>query len=656
MSCWALIHEVTIKDLKFGKIPLGKPLDDDTILAFNPTSDDLEELILITPTRVNFFDNNQWDKKLGTDVKTFAYTTNDLVNKIDGNIYWNGRSNDIVKRFGERVSLIEIENVAAEIIEPVCCIMVRKRIVLFYQSTNNDFSELLSNHLRLKLRSKSKYPDDIRRISFLPTCDHGKVSKSKLKELYKDILKENCMKKNIEEIFLEAINQMFNLKIEKPVEKMDTDEHDGKRMKYDYDSTFQQIGGSSFDALRIVMKIEDKVNESSNLLPKLLDNQHTIKDVFGYLKNLNLKAENGSAMDSEASISSAANKIKFSIQKRFDLEKCVDSTPSLIALNGTNYVTVGSHSGSFITINASDLSLLSTIKLGDRIECEAVQFKNFVVVGCYDGNLYCLDVLGSTIKCMFNSGAMIKSKPLVIDDEFIIFGNYNYDENLRCVYFNEQLDKFEPKWSKMLGKSGIFANILRIEDSCLACTLDGSIERLTITDGSTIWHKKHDFPIFSSPKIIEGNKAILFAEVMRKVHCIDYDGNELWQFDTNGHIFSSFLLSSLSDSVKITFGCHDSMLRCINFKNNDSKRTIEWETKLQSQIYGTPKRITVNDQDFIVSCSTNGYVNLIDTVSGKIVKALQLPGEIFSSCLVVNGKIFIGCRDNFVYCLSRNNN
>ena len=40
---------------------------------------------------------------------------------------------------------------------------------------------------------------------------------------------------------------------------------------------------------------------------------------------------------------------------------------------------------------------------------------------------------------------------------------------------------------------------------------------------------------------------------------------------------------------------------------------------------------------------------------GKVVveefARLDLPGDIFSSPLMIGGRIFVGCRDDYVYCL-----
>lgn len=647
MSCWATIHEVTKEDFSDDKIPLGNALDD-TDFAYYSTPENfdktsLEELVLISKTRVCFIDNSDVDKNLKNNQgEYFAQNTGDLVKRINGKIYWHGRTNDMIKRFGEKVNLSKIEACASEYLESsrVACVFVKKRIILSYESSEN-LNEQLYNHFKNKL-TPNEIPDDVRRVDFLPMNEHGKISKEDLRELYREIYANEKMRAidNVEDIFLDAINQMFNLKLSKPSESSG-DEPDGKRIRSDIYSTFNQLGGKSFDALRITMKIENIMNVTSNgLLPKLLDNQHTIKELCEYLTKLVPKNE------SPTKTSKFQNNLIQELHT-YDLKKCVDSSPALLEIEGNFYISVGSHSSKLININASTLSITSQIIFDDRIECEVAQFKNFGVVGCYDGNLYCFDVLKGEIKWKFQSNFMIKSKPLVIDD-LIIFGNYDYSTNLRCIKINE--NKPELVWSKMLGKLGIIANLLKIEkSSMIVATLSSTVHKIDI-NGNEIWKKSLDHPIFSSPQKIPNKNEFLVAEVAKNIHCIDFDGNTLWTYDKfNGQIFSSFLFISESDKIKIIFGSHDKMLRCLNYK--DSNIDLEWIISLQSQIFSTPKVIKLNDKEFIISCSTSGYVNFINLTEGSLEYSKQLPGDIFSSPLVYKNLIFIGCRDNFVYTL-----
>lgn len=662
LSCWSSIYEVTKNDLNSFKIPLGKELDETNYGYYSPPpssnydpNDCVEQLLLLSKSRVCYINHKNRLKYEASFNGFYACYTGDLVRKLNGKLYWHGRTNDVVKRFGERVDMNIIESIASDFTAHVSCVFVKKKIVLFYQSihqsSDDSFKNQFYNHLKLKLNA-NEIPDDIRRIAFLPMNDHGKVSKEKLRELYKEISsKENFAIYDIEEFFIDAINQMFNLKLYKPTNEgngSNGDEPDGKRRRGDFDSTFNQIGGKSFDALRVVMKIEDKLGvTSTGLLPKLLDNQHTLKDVCSYLNEIkNVQVKND--------VAATSTKLKLIKQfQAYNLEKCVDSSPGLLKINETHVISIGSHSNKLLNVNANTLEVVSQLELGDRIECEVAQLRDSAIVGCYDGFLYCFDALNGSIKWKYESGGMIKSRPLVISDELIIFGNYNYDKNIQCIKVNEN-NEIELKWSKMLGRLGIYANILQIDNnSVVVATLGSTVHRVKIENGEDIWKKQLESPIFSSPVVVPRREEFLVAEVSKNIHCFDFEGNILWNFkDFEGQLFSSFTFTSnKEDEIRIIFGSHDKFLRCLKYcPHQKSKVDLEWRVELQSQIFSTPKMIKVKDKDYVISCSTNGYINFICLKNGDLEYAKKLPGEIFSSPLIYNNNsIFIGCRDNYLY-------
>lgn len=71
--------------------------------------------------------------------------------------------------------------------------------------------------------------------------------------------------------------------------------------------------------------------------------------------------------------------------------------------------------------------------------------------------------------------------------------------------------------------------------------------------------------------------------------------------------------------------------------------------RLDGQIVSTP-----NVTDFyIIAATTRGTVFKIDK-SGNILGYIKLMGEIFSSPILFNNSILIGCRDNNIYCLEIN--
>ncbi|CAC5412072.1 AASDH [Mytilus coruscus] len=55
---------------------------------------------------------------------------------------------------------------------------------------------------------------------------------------------------------------------------------------------------------------------------------------------------------------------------------------------------------------------------------------------------------------------------------------------------------------------------------------------------------------------------------------------------------------------------------------------------------------------FVTFASTDGYLYIVDFCSGEIVLKHFLSGQIFSSPVVYDNCLVVGCRNDFVYCLS----
>lgn len=642
MSCWSMIHEVTRQDLIDGRVPLGKPLDESYCGFSTILNQEFEELVLLSSTRFCYIDEKVLDIQNITKSSRIAFRTGDIVTKsADGRIFFHGRTDDVIKKYGRRISLKKIETSAAKIIEETVCIFTKKRIALFCVTEDQQQIDRVKTFLKNTL-DPSEMPDNFLKLSFLPLSKNGKVDKLQLKLMFKELLLEDRQKLvDIEDTFLEMINQIFNMKINKNFfasRNGSHDEPDGKRFRSEVDSTFRYLGGTSIDALKISMKIEDQTGVSEKLLPMLLSDNASIRDIYSYLKNLKIVPNTCYTKDEKAIITS------MNILASFNLNKCIDANVNACIEN--NLLSVGSHSHELITIEMNRLEIISKTTLSDRIESEVNFNGKYGYVGCNDGYLYCIDSLSGQIQWKFDTQGKIKSKPL-IKDNMIIIGNYGETRNLLCIQLEENNDeKPSLKWSKMIGSKGILADIIIVDGELFVCSLDGTVELITLY-GMTIWSKKFVLPIFSSPVLIDN--VIVFAEVSSAVHCIDLGGNEIWNYKTDGEIFSSFTIEKKSYSeVLIYFGCHDKQLRCLSYHTERKSINLLWSVALQSQIFSTPK---LCDNDMIISCTTNGWINMIDRKTGKFVKQLQLSGEIFSSPFIFKDKLFVGCRNNNLYCI-----
>lgn len=645
MSCWAMMHEVTKEDLIAGEIPLGNLLSQ-TNVGFSCDiyrNQEEEQLLLLSSTRYCYVDDKKIDRQIAEDV-SIAYLTGDIVRRVDGKIFYYGRRDEMIKRFGTRVSLCKIESVASKFFPEVACVYTKKKLVLFCKSEGDEEIDNLKTFLRNNL-SDSEVPDDVLKISFFPLSKHGKVDKHQLKLIFKDLINDDRKKRSqIEDTFLEAINQMFNLRIAKSaiIAKGSSDEPDGKRMKSDIDLTFKALGGSSFDALRISMKLDDIFGVTNVVLPKLLSDRESIRDICSYLKKLEIKAS--SKIDNNHSINNQTQ-VLTKIIELFDMKKCIDATPN--ATKDGKFLSIGSHSHEVFTIDLENLQIASKTVLGDRIESEVTFKDNIGFVGCYDGFLYCFNVTSGEILWTFDTQGKIKSKA-VLHEDLLLVGNYNENSNFWCLKLNGGEQEPELKWKRLIGSRGILASPLIVDSMIFICTLDGTIEMIDF-NGIPLWTKKFEFPIFSSPQRIPERNEILFAEVVKNIHCVDFKGNEVWNFETGGEIFSSFSFQKINEmEIGIFFGCHDKILRYLKYNCHNNSVELTWSCMSKSQLFSTPK---LTEGNMIVSCSTDGHINFINSSTGLIQHYHKLPGEIFSTPLIIGRRLFVGCRNNFLYCI-----
>lgn len=119
---------------------------------------------------------------------------------------------------------------------------------------------------------------------------------------------------------------------------------------------------------------------------------------------------------------------------------------------------------------------------------------------------------------------------------------------------------------------------------------------------------------------------------------------------------------SIECSLYVYCGSHDKHLYCWN----GATLEVTWKTELESEIYSIPfcteiKLQTENTKHsecslstvlpVVCVCSSNGVAHLLHLLSGKIIANFRFPGDVFSSPVISNNCIIVGCRDDFVYCV-----
>lgn len=98
------------------------------------------------------------------------------------------------------------------------------------------------------------------------------------------------------------------------------------------------------------------------------------------------------------------------------------------------------------------------------------------------------------------------------------------------------------------------------------------------------------------------------------------------------------------------FGDHDNVLHSVT-----KEMCINWKVKLDSPIGSCPFigmfNLSQGKLEICCCCTVNGNMFVLDLATGEVLATQKLPGEIFSSPLILANRIVLGCRDNNVYCL-----
>lgn len=360
----------------------------------------------------------------------------------------------------------------------------------------------------------------------------------------------------------------------------------------------------------------------------------------------------------------------------FNTGKCVDAS-AVISSSGDNggVVFIGSHSHRFFALLEKNGELLWEVIFGDRIESSAClsQCQKYVIVGCYDSCVYILKVETGEIHWKIKTGDVVKCSP-VLDPLTSLIWIGSHDE---CIY-SLDIKSRSNKIKKNLQTGSIFSSpsICTNPHQVYISTLGGYLYSMDPFDGSIKWKEDFGKPVFTSPCVT--SNGVVVGCVDGRLYALDHAGNRTWKLDTDGQIFSSpicMLENQEKDKEIIVCGSFSQFIFCSFINGN-----LKWKTNIHSKIYAAPCSSTnfqesdVNsdqrineysasatdshnqlDDGFIAISSTDGNLQLLCVKCGFIICEYKLPGEVFSSPIVCREKIFLGCRDDKVYCLKIDN-
>ncbi|XP_017879352.1 beta-alanine-activating enzyme [Ceratina calcarata] len=693
VSCWASITEVELTNEQSDPHYLGQVLSGTLFQVRNEIGEVITKgvgsLYIGSDQRICLM-NDEDIKDL--ELPVFR-DSGDLVS-IDGEgrIFYKGRRNNIVKRFGNKVDLTEIERSVLQIDFIKSCYVIWDhnchRLHLCFSakdrtSIGNDQNLGTEIMRRLNKLDPLYRPD---KIHFLDHVELTSSSKISLDFLQKQVTKD------VDNVDFQRIESTFKSIWENNLQRGN--------------SSFIKLGGTSVVALQLSNAMSDMLQMEFPRLISMLLTDASIDESLSYIKGVVLSRNDNfyntgekpsttiitiedtdisrdfhtNEQDDNSNISSSEiyncrwykcrgqlytnacsinekHELQYDeitrvkVIKKYDTEKCVDASPTVFHYSdGKTYATVGSHSGLIFTFElGSDFNSAFRIKLPDRIESSVLVLDDFRgVVGCYDCNIYCLNLKTGETIWVHRTGNVVKGSAVLCNEKGILFiGSYD------CYIYCLSVKDGSEVWKLKSGNGSIYATgcLHYPSDTVLFGTLDGSCLALQQSTGKLVWKYKLSDPIFVAPLWLNGG-LVLFCSVTGLLCCFDIEVNvKMWTYKINGNVFSYLVkqIDTAREHETVIITSQNKSVYCLQSEDTNFKTepTLKYVLNFHSPIFATP---WCEDNFLLIAC-TDGTLNIYDFKKNRLMKIEELPGKVFSSPVIDRDNVIIGCRDNYIYVL-----
>lgn len=271
-------------------------------------------------------------KGLGEENSLKFIDTGDFGEIRNGTVYYRGRKDDVIKRFGHKVNMQLIESTVMQCprVKTCSCIWLPKPLLLVvYFSSETLSSQELSDFLKCKLDDKH-WPDKVVRVESMPTNSHGKISKLLLSWMFD---KDMGSPQNLDTL---KSNFLKELKIAMC-----------RNFTYEQikDKDFFSIGGTSFLAVTLCNKLSILCPQFGKfILPHLMSQRHIGEIMLMAHKEICVEEQKpkkrmkrcrsnsesyNDCVSKKTNDNISCNPVEFIVVWTFDTGKCVDASPTL---------------------------------------------------------------------------------------------------------------------------------------------------------------------------------------------------------------------------------------------------------------------------------------------------------------------------------------
>ncbi len=233
------------------------------------------------------------------------------------------------------------------------------------------------------------------------------------------------------------------------------------------------------------------------------------------------------------------------------------------------------------------------------------------------------------------------------------------------VYINDEYKGVTPLKVTLYPKDNYFAYHLKLKKEGYK-DVERGISKMDLKDNSIaielvkneesalVWKFNLGFEVVDSSPVVSGGK-VYIGSYDHHLYCLDVNnGDVVFKYKT-GHVIRS--TPAVSDE-KVYISSFDSYLYCLNANNGN----FIWKTKIAPyKSSDWNKDIGISDSSPKVSNgkvyigSLDSYLYCLNANNGNILWKFKTGGEIHSTLAVSDEKVYISSFDSYLYCLNADN-
>jgi outer membrane protein assembly factor BamB len=257
-------------------------------------------------------------------------------------------------------------------------------------------------------------------------------------------------------------------------------------------------------------------------------------------------------------------------------------------------------------------------------------WNDIVIIGSEDGVVYGIELRRGKARWSFRTGKAVRSSPMVVDRAIYVGSD---DQHVYAIdgMTGREIWKYRT-WMPIRSSAYIH------EDGIYIGGNDGNVYCLDPRNGGLKWKQRTQQEVIARP--VYANGLVIVGSMDNNLYALDAEGGfPAWKMRAGSYINSSACV----EGKRVFVGCGDGNLYAVDMRRG----RVEWKYETGSKIVSSPRA----EGGRVYFGAVDGAVYAVDSGTGTLVWKYQTEAAIVSSPIVVEGIVYIGSLDQHVYAL-----